>query len=258
MQAVPREPRRARKERQDRGRIRRTERDLRTLRWIGEQYAIRVDHLQRVLGRQARQGTQEPATLGSETTRELVQRWKQAGLVESAVLVYTQPGWVWLTQHGPAQVELAYQIWKPKVQGLHHLYAINQVRLWVEEHQPAAIWRGERQLRHERGTVRAPMWQEHRPDAEVELSGQRVAIEVELSEKASGRLTAILYELARTYTGIWYFCSLATKGVLQRALAQLSEPARKKFSVIELSYGWEDRKRKEVASSKVARRQVQP
>ena len=63
-----------------------------------------------------------------------------------------------------------------------------------------------------------PVGQEHRQDAEVEIGEQRVAIEVELSDKVLARLAAILYELARTYAGIWYFCSPATRGIMQRAI----------------------------------------
>jgi hypothetical protein len=75
----------------------------------------------------------------------------------------------------------------------------------------------------------------HRSDAEVELRGQRVAIEVELSDKVSGRLAAILYELARWYAGIWYFCPPATQGVMQRAIGELNPPTiRQKFSLVPL------------------------
>src|SRR5690242_8449928 len=88
----------ARKVRQDKGVMRWTERDLEALPWIGEQYAIRMDQLQALLGRWATEPTRVPGQLGIETVRKLVQRWKQAGLVESAVLVRNQPGWVWLTR----------------------------------------------------------------------------------------------------------------------------------------------------------------
>jgi hypothetical protein len=66
------------------------------------------------------------------------------------------------------------------------------------------------------------------------LDAQRLAIEVEVTAKTPQEVLAILYGLARTYVGIWYFCPPATKGVMQRALAQLSEPMRRKFSVTEL------------------------
>ncbi len=225
----------ARKARQDKGRMRWTERDQGALPWIGEQYAIRMDQLQGLLGRWTTEPTQVPGKLGIETVRKLVQRWKQAGLVGSAVLVRNQPGWVWLTRRGLEQVELEYHFWEPKTSGLPHLYAINCARMWVEQREPEARWRSERQLHHEREFTRKQVREVHRPDAEVELRGQRVAIEVELSDKVSGRLTAILYELARTYAGIWYFCAPATQALMQRAIAELNPSAvRQKFSIVPL------------------------
>ena len=136
----PEEPSKVYKTRQDKGRMRWTERDVEVLRWIGEQYAVRLDHLQRMLGRQAGQGTLGPGVLGIETVRKLVQRWQRAGLVEYAVLERRQLGWVWLTRKGLEQLELAYQPWAPRQLGLRHLYALNQVRLWISVKQKGANW----------------------------------------------------------------------------------------------------------------------
>lgn len=81
MQVIGRKnPTGMRKIRQDKGQMRWTECDLAVLRWIGEQYAIRMDQLQGRLGQLASEPTQEPDVLGIETTRKLVQRWMGAGL----------------------------------------------------------------------------------------------------------------------------------------------------------------------------------
>jgi hypothetical protein len=200
-----------------------------------EQYAVRLDQLAVKLARWSTMPTQTPGTLGEDTVYRLVKRWKQAGVVETTVLLRQQPAWVWLTREGLEQMDLPYRFWRPKVQGLVHLYAVNKARLWIEQRSPTALWRSERQLAHERGFTRKQAKGPHRPDAEVELEGQRVAIEVELSDKVSGRLAAILYELARTYAGIWYFCSPATQALMQRSIAELNPPAlRQKFSVVPL------------------------
>ena len=146
MQVIGRKnPTGTRKIRQDKRQMRWTECDLAVLRWIGEQYAIRMDQLQGRLGQLTSEPTQEPDVLGIETTRKLVQRWMGAGLVEHAVLERNQPGWVWLTRRGLEQVGLAYQTWFPKTQGLPHLFALNQVRALVEQREPVATWRSERQ-----------------------------------------------------------------------------------------------------------------
>ncbi|HLW00046.1 MAG TPA: hypothetical protein VKT82_15360 [Ktedonobacterales bacterium] len=213
-----------------------TERDLAALRWIGEQYAIHLDHLAHLLGRSRAAPTKTTGQLGSETVRKLVQRWKQAGLVERAWLVPTESSWVWLTRKGLEQLELDYRFWEPKVQGLPHLAAVNQARLWVEHQQPDAIWHSERQLSLGRPFTRSRTRLEHRPDAEIEMGLHRVAIEVERSAKTPQRLPAILYGLARRYDGVWYFCSPTTQGQLQRAIAELNPPTiRQKFSLVPLS-----------------------
>ena len=50
-----------------------------------------------------------------------------------------------------------------------------------------------------------------------------------------GRLVAILYELARAYAGIWYFCLPATQALMQQAIVELNPPTiHQKFSVVPL------------------------
>ena len=43
---------RTRRPRNDKGQLRWTERDIQVQGWIGEQYAVRIDHLQHLLSRQ--------------------------------------------------------------------------------------------------------------------------------------------------------------------------------------------------------------
>src|SRR5262249_16855058 len=132
------------------------------------------------------------------------------------------------------QLELDVRFWEPKVQSLPHLAAINQARLWVEQHQPEAIWRSERRLNSTRPFLRSQARLEHRPDAEVVLGQQVVAIEAERTMKAAVRLTTIFYELARKYAGIWYFCPPAMQKPLEQALAQLDPAVQRKFSLVPL------------------------
>lgn len=220
--------------RSDKGRMQWTKRDREALQWIGEQYAIRMDQLAVLLGRSATEPTRAPGILGNETVRKLVHRWKKAGLVDRAILARGEPGWVWLTREGLDQMELEYRLWEPKAQSLPHLFAINQARLLVEVRQPEAEWRSERMLNSGRPFLRSQTRLEHRPDAEVVLGQQVVAIEVERSVKAALRLRTIFYELARTYAGIWYFCPPAIQKPLEQALAQLDPAVRRKFSLVRL------------------------
>ena len=50
-----------------------TYRDMETIEWIAEQYAIRLDHLQVLLGQRAGH------EVSPGTTRRLVARWREAG-----------------------------------------------------------------------------------------------------------------------------------------------------------------------------------
>ena len=164
-----------------------------------------------LLGRNTAASTLTPGRLAPTTVKDWVQRWRQAGVLESSRLLVGQPSSVWLTRAGLSHLELDYRLWEPKACGVADLHAVNQTRLWVEAREPEAQWRSERRLRSGRAFQPAP-------DAEVELRGQRVAIEVERSAKTARHLQAILYELVRTYAGVWYFCPPATQGMMQRAI----------------------------------------
>lgn len=223
-----------RRPRRDKGQMQWTKRDLEVLGWVGEQYGVRRDHLAVLLGRVATEPTKAPGRLGETTIQKLVQRWKRQDLIETATLEHGQPSWVWLTRKGLEQLDLDYRYWEPKLQSLPHLHAVNRVRLLVEQRQPEAIWCSERQLNRERPFTQRQMQVEHRPDAEVLLGPQTVAVEVERSVKTPQRLPAICYELARRYDAIWYFCPTPVLEPMSRALAQLDPSTRRKFSLVEL------------------------
>lgn len=222
-----------RKMRRDKGLVRWTERDLAVLRWMAEQYVIGLDQLQVLLGRWS-STNQTAGSVARTTASNEVTRWQRAEAVKRQQVLVGQPTCIWLTRAGLALLDVPYQLWTPKPEGLTHLLAINQVRLWVERKQPEAIWRSERQLRSERPITGQHTAQEHRPDAEVLVGAKTVAIEVERSAKTPQRLPAILYGLARTYDGIWYFCPKPVLESMQRAVAQLDPTVRRKFSLVEL------------------------
>lgn len=222
-----------RKTRRDKGLVRWTERDLVVLRWMAEQYVMGLDQLQVLLGRWS-STNQNTGSVARTTASNEVTRWQRADAVKRQQILVGQPTCIWLTRAGLALLDVPYQLWTPKPEGLTHLLAINQVRLWVEQKQPEAIWCSERQLRSERPITGGHTSQEHRPDAEVLLGSKTVAIEVERSAKTPQRLPAILYGLARTYDGIWYFCPRPQLAPMQRAMAQLDSAVRRKFSLVEL------------------------
>ena len=71
-----------------------------SLLWIGEQYAIRIDQLARLLGRSAGR------TLTESTTRAAVARWVRGGFAQTRKVTVREPGFVWLTTKGLREVGL--------------------------------------------------------------------------------------------------------------------------------------------------------
>ncbi len=215
-----------RQRRWDAGKMILTERDLAALSFIGEQYAIRIDHLQRFLGDYA----EREEDLSFDATRKLVARWHRAGWVEMQRLRGADPLWIWPTRQGLRQLGrgYSYRNMENNLDDLKHLHAINAIRLeWDEE---GARWVSERDLYQEVIRTRGSELL-HRPDGELwYLDGSVVAIEAELSQKKPEDLAENLMELVRgeryielragygkaearemsqgmqsTYTDIWYF-----------------------------------------------------
>jgi Mn-dependent DtxR family transcriptional regulator len=216
-----------RKERSDKGKIILTERDLFGLHWTAEQYGIRIDQLQQLLGRVARKDTKEERRISEPTVKDLVNRWQRAELVKVEKFFYKQPRWVWLTHAGLERLGLPYKVWEASVSALNHVYWVNVVRLYIEATHTMANWKPERELRFEKGK------EGHTPDAEVELGGFTYAIEVELTRKKITRLVPIMRTLAsnKDYRAIQYFTTSETEGVVRNGAAQLPEPLSKKIIV---------------------------
>lgn len=171
-------------------------RDVAALRWVGEQYACRMDHLAVLLGWLS---GREP--LSGSAARAVANRWVEAGLADRGRLLSGEAPWVWPTRAGLRLAGLAYQPWQPKAWMLAHTAAINRVRLFVEPRRPGARWRPERELR--RGARAEPV-----PDAELlDAGGNVIAIEVELSPKSSARRRQVMLDLVAHYEAIWYFAA---------------------------------------------------
>ena len=166
-------------------------RDLEALRWVDEQYAVRVDQLARLLGR----------------TERTVQRWTRRmsgrGWVELRRLLVDEPAYVWLTPEGRREAATGFGPWEPRVGRLAHVAAVVDVRLYIQGRSPGSVWASERVLRRELTAS------EHLPDAVVTTAGERHAIEVELTPKARRRAFSTIEELGRRYDRTLYFCTPA-------------------------------------------------
>jgi hypothetical protein len=178
--------------RQDAGRRALTGRDLAALRWIGEQYAVRVDVAGVLLSRLS---PGPVGTLSRRTVRRRIDRWEQAGwITRHRLLGHT---WIVATAPGLRHAGLDHlEPWQPAAVRLAHHHAVCLVRLAREPEPATRGWVCERELWRRRGKatwhladgalpVEVPtLWQQRGIAEAFEL------IEVELHQKARRRVLA--------------------------------------------------------------------
>lgn len=214
--------------RSDYGTVRATERDLLCLKWIGEQYTIRLDHLQYLAGRYSDRELQEPDKLSYEGTRNLVyKRWFKAGWIEKQKILAHEPIWIWLTKKGLHAVELGYGYREPAVGRLSHIWHANEARLLIERIiKDDGWWMCDREV----NTQRKSLDKKHMIDGEVYYRDEIIGIEVEISRKSDRRLIAICQELQHDYKYVWYIVNDECKSAIERA-TQIVDPRGSTFVV---------------------------
>jgi hypothetical protein len=169
-----------------------TGRDLAALRWIGEQYTVRLDVAGVLLSRLS----PEPVGLLSRrTVRQRIDRWEQAGWISRhRLLGHT---WIVTTGAGLRHAGLDHlEPWQPAAVRLAHHHAVSLVRLAREPDSGQAGWVCERELWRRRGRaswhladgampVEVPTpWQQRGIAEAFEL------VEVELHQKSRRRVVA--------------------------------------------------------------------
>src|ERR671922_2861795 len=117
---------RARRRRSDAGNLRCSGRDLELLSIVGEQYALSLPQLARVMGR------------SEHAARWLRSRWERAGWAQGRALLVGEPVFVWLTRRGLRAAGLPYRAWRPNPGALAHVAAVNEVRIELARAQPGA------------------------------------------------------------------------------------------------------------------------
>jgi DNA-binding CsgD family transcriptional regulator len=114
--------------RADAGVVRATERDLRLLRWVAQQYAVSIPQLARLMGR------------SEHAARWLRGRWQRAGWAQGRTLLVGRPVFVWLTRDGSRVAGVGFKVWEPNAGALAHIEAVNEVRLLVAQRRPEGVW----------------------------------------------------------------------------------------------------------------------
>lgn len=171
-----------------------TNRDLRALRWIAEQYAVRTDRLRWLWPFLGDEGA---ASVTTERVRQVVQRWETAGIAESEALLARSARWVWPTATGLRALEMPWRFRAPAIGSLHHLDAVSSTRLFIERAWGCDRWQCERELRSEsdgQHVADGVWWSHTRP----------VAVEVEITLKSRRRIARIVTDLLCDYPYVLY------------------------------------------------------
>jgi hypothetical protein len=214
-----------------------TERDLSTLKWIGEQYVARFDQIQKLLGAQAGAGTQTHGMLSVSAARVWLARMKTIRAIEQEKPYKAQPAYIWLTGAGLRLANLEFKPLHPATSTLNHLYWCNQVRLFMEAQRPGEMWVSERRLRSEQAQAikQRRGRQLELPDAHLLTPKGAIAIEIELSDKQAARLIGLLRRRAAEYYTVWYFCSKETQNRVEAAKKELIGDIRERIQIYSLS-----------------------
>lgn len=144
-----------------------SERDLRLLRFVGEQTLLSLPQLAYLSGRSAR------------TARWLRTRWERAGLVEAQKFATSQPTVLWATGAGLKQAGLPYQPVRPDSVSAGRAMAAVEVRLVVEQEYPGARFVSQRELAQR--CVRG----ERVADGLVEAGGAQLEVVIEQHHRRS-------------------------------------------------------------------------
>jgi len=190
--------------------VRASPRDLELLRFVGEQYAVTLPQLARLMGR------------SEHAARWLRSRWQRAGWADGRALLVGEPVFVWLTRRGLRAAGLSYRAWRPSPGGLAHVAAVSDVRIDLAERRPGAVWVCERELARDARSELAGFGA-HRPDGLLLVDGGEVAVEVELTLKRRARLERVMREHVARYGSAWYFAPLSIRRTLEDVAAGFAD-----------------------------------
>lgn len=198
----------ARVTRRDAGAVRCSARDVELLRVVGDQYAVTLPQLARLMD------------CSAHAARWLRTRWERAGWARGRAMLVGEPVFVWLTRRGHGIAGIDYAVWRPNAGMLAHIAAVTEVRLDVLGRHQRAQWVSEREL-HREVAAEPGGRQRHRPDGLVLLDGREVAVEVELTLKRRARIESIMRELVARYGSVSYFAAPAPRRTLEQLAAEV-------------------------------------
>jgi hypothetical protein len=168
-----------------------------------EERAIRLDLAARVLG-------VRPSALVP-----IVDRLEVAELAaQERFLVKERYPWVWPTRPGVKQDGRGYRFCEPAVSQLQHMAWVAGVRAMCVGTDPDAVWVPERLLCKESGRSEG-----HLADGALLFKDGLVPVEAERTRKDLYKVVAGMASLVERFGGARYYCSLASRPGVERAVA---------------------------------------
>jgi len=204
--------------------------------WIARLGAVEVGQVRERFG------------VGRSVAYELVARCVRAGLLERVALLRGEPALLRATADGIELSGLGLSVAKLRAGQLHHWIACADVALWAERQWGAEQLITERELRFAEALAGKPIASAivgeradgvpllHRPDLVVSAEERPIAIEVELTPKAPGRLRAIVkaWRRARHVERVIYFCPVGpTQQAVTRAVREVHAEGRVEVDELE-------------------------
>lgn len=191
-----------RKTRSDRGAVKITARDMAVMRFVCEMDEVSIPHLQVLLTKETH-NPQQP-TVSHSRVLQLIDRWKRYGWVEyrNPYRDPKKPGSIYATRKCLKDFGYDFSYRVRDLGALPHVFAINHVRLWLDDwmrkNRYMMEWKSERELRRDASGKF--------PDAIVYYGKAVVAVEVEASRKAKSTYEEINGYYAKTdFNAVWYF-----------------------------------------------------
>lgn len=232
-----------RKTRYDKGSIKSNDRDIYLLSWTAEMYATPFLYVVDLAREMPGPGA-NPEGISVSAVRQMVSRWRRAGWVGYRQFLADELPYIWMTRAGLAAFGFShYKAAPPAISRLRHIYAVNAVRMDIEE--DGDEWISERAIRA--GLYPLPLAEEetrHIPDGIVRTDTGDQVIEVELVQKKPAEIYKKMHALihawdkqafAYAYSRIRYFTpDMGIKRALESARASHAEHYRERAELVEI------------------------
>ncbi|MGA8746184.1 MAG: hypothetical protein WB507_10005 [Solirubrobacterales bacterium] len=176
--------------------------ELEVLRLLAEQQAIPFDQLARFLDCDEGQ------------TESIVKHLTKRGCGDYGRFLADEPRWAWPTWRGMRLSGIGFRAEPPRLGAMARIRAVNEVRLHIARRAPEARWVCGRSVLRAQGT------RGYRPNAVVEIGGERHALLVRFWATNQERTLAILETHMARYDAVIAFANRGPRALLERLKAE--------------------------------------